>query len=550
MPFERDGGFFHKRAVIKADKQSYLDAVGLLRRALELEPNNSEYMLDLADVFARMSCYDESNQVLVSIVRLGEATAECFFGMGCNYYAMDQYERALEALETYRHIDPDGEFIEVAEDLLDELEKIVEEEEPHTSVVARRGCEALDAGDFPLAVQLLTRAVQKSPDSLHLRNNLSLAIYCAGDTDGAAREAAAVLSADPDNLHANCNMAVFLTSRDHKGQAMVHLRRALDAPADGLVDLTKLCLTLCEMRRDEDAYEYLRRLLQARPYDKNALHYFAVACFNLGKYREAVTAWTTARRIDPYNPVPSYCIGVATRAEEDGGDAERMEYQNQLPHKEIQRCVTEFTDSLAGKTKEDFKAHFDRDESFRELLRWGLGVSDNSFRYTVLKLLTYMGGPRAEEMLRDFLMRPDEGEEIKREVMSGLHEMGAEEPYLAILGGSVVEARISVFSSEKALNDSQRAVVQLAVEGFPFAEEMEHEERNQAIRGVIGVWTRYLEGENARGKHIRRPQNWAAALLAVYLEQKGIPWSESRICSRFDIQKRTLRTYMRYLMDE
>lgn len=546
LPFARDGKFFHKRAVLKADRQSYLDAVGLLRRALEIEPGNPEYMLDLADVFARMSCYDESNQVLVSIVRNGEGTPECFFGMGCNFFALHQYERARDAFLTYRQMEPEGEFSDAVEDMLDELEEIFEEEPPHLSVLARRGGRALDDGDFRLAVQLLARAVEKEPDSLPLRNNLSLAQYCAGDVDAAAREAAHVLSREPDNLHANCNMAIFLSSKGRNGQAAVHLQRAMDAPDKDIEELTKLCLTLCEMHRDGEAREQLKKLLQMHPYDKNALHYYAVSCYNVGEYRDAISAWDTERRIDPYSPVPPYCIAQAGVALE-GGPIERMEYHNQLPPKEIQRRVAAFAGDLTGKKREDFKRSFESDEGFRELVRWGMGVPDNAFKITSIRLLIYVGGPIAEEMLREFLMKPDEGEEIKREVMGGLNEMGAKEPYMAVLGGSVVEVRVSVFSSERALSDAQRSAVQMAIEALPLPEDMPREERDVAVNGVIELWARYLGSPGARAQYIRKPENWAAALLYVYMGRKGSPLSESRVCADFGIQKRTLRTYVRYL---
>ncbi len=519
-----------------------------MRKALEREPNNSEYMLDLADVFARMSCYDESNRILVSIVRMGEATPECFFGMGCNFYALRQYDRAREAFLTYQQLDPDGEFLAAVEDMLDELDEWEEAMEAsplkRVSAMAQRGGRALDEGDYHLAVRLLSRAVKREPELSYVRNNLALALFCLGNVDQAAKETARVLSLEPDNLHANCNMAIILDDRGRRGQAAVHLKRAVDAAQDDVDDLSKICLTLCEMGRDEDAYAYLKRLLHLKPYDKLSLHHFGIACYNLAEYREAIAAWDRVRRIDPYSPVPPYCIARA-RAAIEGEAPSRMTYSDQLPAEEVRRRVAEFAGNLSG-GREEFTRRFEEDASFRDLVRWGLGVADVTFRRTALKLLTFMGGDRAEEMLREFLMRPDEGEESKREIMAALKEIGAPEPYIAVMGGAVVEVRISVFNSDRPLTDTQRIVVQMAIEALPLAQESPRDVREHAVKGIIALWIRFLDRAGSRGARIRKPQNWAAALVFMYCAQEGIDLDRRALCRRLDVPPRSLKTYEAY----
>jgi tetratricopeptide (TPR) repeat protein len=548
LPFEQTGAFFHKRAVMKADRHSYLDAVGFLRKALEREPDNSEYLLDLADVYARMSCYDESNRVLVSAVRTRQATPECFFGMGCNFYALRQYGHAREAFLTYQYLEPEGEYADAVEDMLDELDDMdFEHSSGGTSVLAERGARAIGDGEYRLAVRLLQRALKHEPDASFVRNNLALAYYCLGDVDKAAKETAIVLADEPNNLHANCNMAMLLNDCGRKAQANVHIGRAIDANPDNADDLEKICLTLCEMFRHADAQKHLKRLLHLRPYDKTALHQYGTACFNLGDYRAAIAAWDRVRRIDPNNPVPPYCIALSRKALA-GQAVEPLSYHDQLPAEEVHRRVAEFAGNLTG-SREEFARRFEQDGSFRELVRLGLGVSDPAFRRTALRLLGFIGGSIAEEMLRDFLLRPDISEEIKREAMSCLKEMGAKEPYMAVFGGTVVEVRISVFSADRALSDAQRQVVQIAVECMPFAQDAPRDERESFVSELLSLWTRYLSDQSARGHRIRRPQNWAAGLVAVYCAQKGIELDEQALCAALELSTRTLNTYVRYLQE-
>lgn len=532
LPFEQPGAFFHRRAVAKLDRSNYLEAVSFLRRALEREPDNSEYLLDLADVYARMNCFDESNQVLVSILRRGEASPECFFGMGCNFYALRQFPNARDSLLTYQRLEPDGEFVETAEDILDELDDYDEDSlPPELSDLAYKGKRALDAGEYAKAVRLFNRVLSQEPDLLFVRNNLALGYYCLKEMDAAIDQCALVLEEDAYNLHANCNMALFLTETGLPRDAAPFIERLADLEADDPDDLYKLCLTLCELGRDTLALTRLKELLFYRPYDKRALHYYAVAHYNTAQYRKAMNLWDRVRRIDPDNPVAPYCLKLAADAQRTGSAAP-LHYYYQLPAAEIRKRLKLFVQLLGG-SREEVSARFERDASFRQLIRWGLSVSDEAFQRTTLKLLGYVGGAHAEEILRDFLLFP-EGDALKREAMSCLKSMGAQEPFFACLGDSMVEVRVSVFESDHPMTPAQQEVLRIAAEGLPEYLSAGLMTREEVAAQMLSLWVRYLRAA-PRPVRVNRPQNWAAALALLFLGQQDIPHDRLEIARRYEV---------------
>lgn len=53
VPFERDGSFFYRKARKHIENNNYIHALNYYRKAVEKDPDNLEYSLDLAEVFQK-----------------------------------------------------------------------------------------------------------------------------------------------------------------------------------------------------------------------------------------------------------------------------------------------------------------------------------------------------------------------------------------------------------------------------------------------------------------------------------------------------------------
>ena len=328
------------------------------------------------------------------------------------------------------------------------------------------------------------------------------------------------------------------------------LSRVMELETPDQDDLYKLCLTLLELSLDAEAVERLRLLLSMRPYDKRVLHYYAVSCYNTGDYKEALTAWDRVGRIDPDSLIAPYCM-QKTRDAMHGEEPARMHYFYELPGDEVRSRLSRFFELLGG-DREDVAGRFHEEPSFRALAKWGLNVSDPSFQHATIKLLGYIGGEYAEEMLREFLLNAEEGDEIKREVMANLKSMGAKEPYIALMEGAIVEVRLNVFESDFPLTDAQQEALNIAVEKIPGRLYEDRIDHNHMMQGMMQIWLAFLR-EEARlaGSRLRivTPKNWAAALAVCLLELEEIPYSRPEICEAFEVNSSTLSKYTARIRD-
>ena len=152
-----------------------------VRRALEKEPDNIEYMMKHAEILTELSKYEESNSVLFEVLmKTKEARSECFFGMGCNFIGLGDLDKAEESFEKYLAVSPDGEYRDDVEEFLALFCDMEEEEEYiledannlKQQELAEEGKRHLDNCEYQKAVEVLEKIDTKDPDTVsytHLR---------------------------------------------------------------------------------------------------------------------------------------------------------------------------------------------------------------------------------------------------------------------------------------------------------------------------------------------------------------------------------------------
>ena len=68
LEFDRPADFYFQSALKMAERMNYLGALPMIRRALEKDPGNIEYMLKQAEVLTELSKYEESNSILFEVL--------------------------------------------------------------------------------------------------------------------------------------------------------------------------------------------------------------------------------------------------------------------------------------------------------------------------------------------------------------------------------------------------------------------------------------------------------------------------------------------------
>ncbi len=546
LSFNQPAEFFVRKAEKHIDAGNFIEALQLYRRVLGMDPHNVEYLLGIAQIYSEMGLYDESNDVLLKVVRYGNAPTECLFALGCNYMGLKKYDLADEAFEQYLAVDPEGEFADEIDELFEILDEEDEEEEGALQDISRRmlldqaseGKEFLDRGDYKAAAKRLETVIRKEPAMLPAMNNLALSYFFDGRKEKAVETALRVLEIQPGNLHATCNLALFYSDIGDAERAALQLTR-LEAMDDvEPEDMHKVALTYCELGEHEKAYRWFLKIVALQPYDTRILHFAGLAAYNCGLYAEAAAHFVRVLKIDPRNSLALY---YNTKAEEAkaGGAVREFEYVYQVQFDEIKRRIKYLNDCLKHKG-DRFEKKWSEDAFFKSIILWGLHYGDEYIKKIALEIMCMFTDEEVEEEFRNFLLKSGETDEIKNDVFLYLKRMGAKEPYVAYIKGSIAEVRVGSVSEDlKALAE-------------PYAEALDIFIRNARRRKEDGVITGGVEllvtvarQKADRGEWVRKPEALAAALeyVAMHRADEAHMLTQPQIAEVYQVALSTLRRY-------
>ena len=449
LSFEQDGGFYFRRGLSKLDKNNLLGAMADYRVALSKDPQNEDVILGIAEVLTAMERFEESNRMLMS--RFSDeqtCPTECYFGMGCNFAALREFEQARINFERYVEEEPGGEFVYDAYDMLDALdedEDYFAEEEKRSALYgeSQLGHDLMEKEDFEGAVEAFRKVVEKDPGDDSARNSLALAYYCAKNYDGATEQVGIVLKHAPEDLQAHCNLAVFMSgAKDEEGmrQEIEFLKAA--KPED-LEDLNRVAVTLLELKEYESALKLIKKLVQKLPYDCGVVHRLAACAYSLGDYELAIRCYDKLLSINDNDSIAKYYRSVCVAAEKGEKPIAEIMLSYQVPLDETFARINALNGYIAM-PPEELKAKWYPGGELESLVRWGLTLPGPGVKRAILRFIASFRDALAEIVLRDFVLQRAQSIEVKKDAFGLLKYMGAPEPYLSYVEGELMESRVSL----------------------------------------------------------------------------------------------------------
>lgn len=553
LPFQQTGEFFLRRGMTQLDRNNLLDAAVNYRHALELEPDNTEYKLALAEALTEMNRFDESNRILLSMLN-GDppAVSECYFGLGCNFIGLQDYEHARDSFEQYADMDPNGEFAEEVYDMLDAMDDeerfqtifSLNDAVPQEAMdAANEGKERLEQNDHQGAVETLEKAVAAYPSLSFLRNNLALSYFCARRFEDAAREVEKILEEEPRNIQAHCNRALFCNAVSDDAGVERETEFIKSAYTDDADDLNRMAVTLLELGRFQDAKPLLSRLFGMLPYDAGTIHRYAMCLYALGEYKQAIALYDRLRKLDPNDGVARYYRGVCRAAAAGAPKRTNLLFTYQVPYEEVVARIHRMNE-FAKAPYEQLKKLWDSNEEFCLLIRWALELPDRSIKRAMLSLVASFQDDRAERLLREFALTRTQPDELKRETFGLLKRMDAKEPYLGYIDGQLVQGRVSMFTGiDGDMPKPYQEVLEVAALG------MNARCTEETILTAARMWNLYLRSLDGYPQ-IKEPQIYAFAAALEYLasNKNGHKTTKTAVCSAYGISLLRLNTAIAKIM--
>lgn len=195
VSFNQSSAYAHHRAMVNRRENNPVDALELMRQAVERAPENVEYRLDLAELYCEMGCHEQSSRLLLDMLSRRGAPAECYYGLALNQMGMNDLDGARRSLRLYRRADPDGACegeagrLAAEIEIYDTMNRPVSRKLGRAMHVADRACELLREGELAEARRAFERSLAMASEQYEMRALYALTLMLMGDGEMALKQA-------------------------------------------------------------------------------------------------------------------------------------------------------------------------------------------------------------------------------------------------------------------------------------------------------------------------------------------------------------------------
>lgn len=546
VPFDRNAAYMHHRAMKNRREQNIVDALELMRHAVERSPENREYRLDLAELYCEMGCHEQSNRLLLDMLAEGDAPAECYYGLALNRLGMNDTDGARRALALYQKMAPNGSHVADVRRLAGELEIYNAMNRPlsrklyRAARVSATACECMRENDFERAKRLFERSLQLKPGQRESRALYAMTLKMLNMDAEAVREARQACGGFMPSVRALCVAAQVLNMSGLEAEGRALVRKAIEERPEGL-EMRMLLYTLGEMGMDAEAAECARQALQETPYDRGLLHILAVASQKSGQnIARAKRCYLRILRIDPEDSVAGYYLDAAERNSLDAGV---LHYAYQVPEEECRHRMEYIAHNLVSDVDE-IQRRWSQDSTFRNLLKWAATADDGQFQRAAMTAMAAIPDEDAEGTLRELLSRNDMPLELKLHASMLLRLRSAD--MRRMLPPDVDEVDGLLPDDDMILRDmpvGQRQLVRFA------SEVLEERSGFSSTAALALTWQAYRGLRGMRCDPLMRTEAAAAALLYCYSTLHGKKVGIARLAKEFGCTQRQLIYFARRMAD-
>lgn len=545
VPFNRSAAYVHHRALKNLRDNNPVDALELMRHAVEHSPENQEYRLDLAEIYCEMGCHEQSNRILLDMIAGKNAPAECYYGLALNQFGRRETESARRALSLYRRYASQEEFdrqdvlgFSYELDLYEEAGRGSNRKASRAARIAQRACDAMKGGELEAACRLFRRSLALISGQPAVRALYAMALQLGGDEAGALREARQASESGASSARALCLSAQVYNMCAQPQVAQKLVRQAIALKPEE-VKLRLLVFVLCELGMYAEADEAIRRALRETPYARELLHLRAVTLHKLGASDAQVEPfWLRILRIDPQDSIARYYHELALSGRL--GDIE-PELVYQVPGEEFRRRLKLIEEELREGV-ESAAQRWREDREFRQTLIWAAGTQEEACGEVAVMVMASAADEEAESVLREILYRTDTPMKVKHLALNCLYWRGAD--ISRMIPPDVIPRDGMLPEPDALLMDlpvGERQLIRLA------GDRLEVQFNVRAFSALAMLWRTYRQGCVQGCDPLVDMAEAAAALAWNYCLKHGLKISVQRLSSLFECGTRKMIFYSRHM---
>ena len=437
IPFRQNAEFYFQRGNKYLMDDDLNKAEQYLRKAYEMEPNHSEYMLTFAEALHRLHQYEESLGVLLtSLSGTEDPEPEVLFGIASDFIGLEEFYAAKQSLKLCVQKDPTGAYADRARELLETLENepeleaqigLYEDEDIRLLEIIHLAKAKHFSLDDDSGLNLLLSASEKYPNSEMLDMEIAIMLFSMREYDEAKKRLFNLFKRNSKSVRGNALLALIYHVQKQETEAKLQAKKILIEEECSPEELGYAAPILIELGEYDAAQYALELLRDALPYDKEMLHQLAFCRYVHGSKREAEQIYEELAARDESDSVAAY---YKKHIKEDSDAEFRRDWtiNYDVPIREAVLRQRRIRD-VATAGVEALHQAWNNDREFRSILKWALySPLSPSLRGTA-KMLSLIRDAEAERMLRTFLIRFDQTDGDKQFIFGLLLGMEAKPPF-------------------------------------------------------------------------------------------------------------------------
>lgn len=306
VPFIPDGDYYFNKALKALEKDQMDKAYKYIKRAAELSPDDAHVLMQFGILEMNTQNFERAYELIHTAYSLDPSDAENVFFLAEISGYLGMINDAKKYAEQYLQMEPDGVYVEEAEEILElaqfeqyEIDEL-DEGDAEKLLSQEKARRFMEKSQFREAIEVLEQLIEQYPTLWAAYNNLSLAYFYVGDTEQAKALLNQVLRENHGNLHAICNLTViaYYEKNTEELTSFIEILKKIN-PYDW-ENRYKLGATLALVGQYEVAYKWLRSMSK-KGFQGDTGFYFwlAQSAYFSGHNDVAKTAWNTLVEMDP-----------------------------------------------------------------------------------------------------------------------------------------------------------------------------------------------------------------------------------------------------------
>jgi tetratricopeptide (TPR) repeat protein len=281
-------------------------------RALSLRPDHVPSLVWLAELRLASNRPDEAERLLETARGLEPKSGAVLYGLGRAALARQDYALAITHLESALTIAPDATRIHYplalayrgigkrdqaeahlrkrgevdlppVDPLMGEVAALLQ----NAAAYETRGAQALDARDWPAAIEQLSKAVEIAPRNAYTRLNLGTAYYMQRDGARALEQYREAVRLLPSLARAHFGIGVLMESRGQDRAAIEAFTAAVTNDSAYVEARFSLANALRRTGRAAESLPHYAEVLRINPAVSQASFGYAMALVRLGRFQDA-----------------------------------------------------------------------------------------------------------------------------------------------------------------------------------------------------------------------------------------------------------------------